>query len=334
MKKISLLLMICLMAVSSTLLAQEVKVTKKITTLDWLNVAVANANQLHGGLHTYENFTAATTALKNARVQKGMIIILQQDEDGKLPAGTYQLLQEVEITDDGGEKIPKVTDSKNWMRIDGALTTKNKYTRNSLLCPVGTVVTVLNNYGDGSIEPTAGQEGETEVFVLKEISDAGAKTWVSLGAANDSNPTAKGYIYKGGENAVASSLTATNLVSCLALDNSNLVKSAFENRIRANTETSQKPFVKYQIFDFAVTTDKYMWFAIPKGWNPEIVLEDEDESKEYKITDCWTRYTIKKDELKTETTGDASDDTDYEIWACDIILKPTGVTKNLNIKIK
>ncbi len=87
-----LLLVICVCS-SGKLYAQETElVSKKQKVPAWLNRALADANQLEGGLHIYQDWDAYHSDFKTSRAKTGMLmVILDPAGDGSLPSKLYQL---------------------------------------------------------------------------------------------------------------------------------------------------------------------------------------------------------------------------------------------------
>jgi hypothetical protein len=250
-KVITLIGGIALLASATTLSAQEeTRVSKKIKAFDWLDVAVADGNQIEGGLHAYATsadiLTAGAPKLKIAQVKPGMMVVLTTG-DVTMPAGTYRLKTWATPT-----ALPLVTE---WVRVDN-LVVADIATRDALTnLAVGTIVGV-----------TANDAGEKAAYFWDGAS------FIDLSGGN----TGGGFIAVG-QGAVAYTSGFDTDDTAGAMNTAKVIDAS----------VAAKKIDTFYSFEFALADGGLPFVAYPKAWNkPSFYIYH--DLKEYPLSDCWT----------------------------------------------
>lgn len=267
--------------------AQETKVSQKITLLDWLDAAVADGNQVEGGLHVYQDWARVGSDLKTNQQKVGMLVLVI-DADG---AGKTALFR---LNATGANRA-----KKDFTRVDNMLVA-SMAARDALLTDpaeaklkVGTIVSV-----------EADDAGEMASFLYTGL--GGDKNWIAL-AGGGSGGSGGGFIALGQAGGVAKPEAGVNYTNGYDISSIDAMAPDFlkNGKINAGLDmtdaaTKLKTFIP---FEFALNNgDGKPYISYPKAWNKPSFFITIDGSPEYPLTDCWT------------VTYDTKQGVEYQEW--------------------
>jgi hypothetical protein len=294
-RKITFLIACAFLLAGLSVSAQETtKVSKKIEVFDWLNAAVADGNQIEGGMHTYADFADLTAKMKLKRIKVGMLVNLTTGTD----KGTYRLKAWATTT-----ALPL---KNEWEKVAESIVVDNTAARDLLVAEKakttlaqGTVVLVKtstsNNNGMEAFVYVSGYADET----------ANLPVWFSLGNSSNSN----GFIYAG-----QGGFGKTN--GFQATDATGKIVSAY-----GTTFTNKLISFPNAGLTFDLTAGSGAAFvAFPKSWNKPTFYLDIDGT-EYPLNDCWK---VEYSEV---------DGIDFQKWSADFDFT-AGSTNTLKLVIK
>jgi hypothetical protein len=253
-KIISFVASLLLVAICTSVSAQDIKVTKQIKAFDWLNVAVVDGNQVEGGLHVYADWADITANLKTKQTKIGMMVSIVTG-DANMPAGTYRLKTWGVPTNS-----PLVNE---WERVAETLKVATIAARDAYVVAddskavlaTGTMVIV-----------ESGVSGFAETFVYKGGTD-NATCWLSL-----SDNSGAGFIAYGQSTVVynAAGINSDGVVPGLDI-----------------TESSKSIFSFEDVTMPLVAGGGLFFVSFPDAWNKPTFYVN-DGVNEYPLSDCWT----------------------------------------------
>jgi hypothetical protein len=301
MKRFILMAVVIMAAVVSV--SAQTQVSKKIQVLPWLNQAVIDANQAHGGLHAYADWATLATDLKLAQVQIGMHVYIAGPA---ADAGDYRLKAWATIT-----ALPLITE---WERVGDAIVVADIAARDALDDGNATTASTKRAMSTGTkVLVKANAKGVPEMFIyvngLVDVDGATGLTpadkWLSLSGASGA-----GYVLYG--------LGAVNAVDAVNETNGWTGSAIGAIVLGTTARISGIPAAGISISLDAGTTVPVI--AVPASW-PAPVIYLKTGSTMSLLSDCW---------LKSHATHDAMD---YQVWAGDNAFL-TGLTGTYTLEIR
>ena len=284
----------------------QTRITQTIEMLPWIDQAVANANEIKGGHHVYQNYSQmiASTGLKSSRIERGMLVTLIGGISGSESTTTLRLNSDWDI---GGKAYPDLSD---WTRVAGdGLIVNTIAERNALhdtsgvsaTLEIGTIVIVVNDVSGNSagyVFIGTGHRLDINNDGIAGEANSQDDAWFSLGGGGVSSGgggTTLGYLYFGNGLTVFDTVSATTDFTSYWNFSTNSWASGSPLPTAAGTSFYDISTVSGVTSATAGSTDKtdnYHVFAFPKAWGLPSFYGEINGGNLFQLYDLWQRHEV------------------------------------------